>query len=198
MIAWLLLHHCFLAAYSAQIEHTEANIPSKPHHALHQALSHDYPIYHFINTILDSIDRELSNFHLADEHLSNMICNLNPNPVDDAVTPNRHVEDPIKQLFTSLSDKINSEIHSLEITDLLLTNAIANLELVYVNGVDANAIFEEPPHAPTPQHHAQTTNLPSRLGPSTHPTAHKHSPSTPSLPLSLQGEINAGTPRDSP
>jgi hypothetical protein len=148
LIAWLLLRHCFLVAYSAQIEHTEADISSKPHHALHQNPSHGDPIHTFNAPILDSIDCELFNFHLADNQLSKIIATLNPTPDEDNDAPIRHITNPIKQLFTSILDNIDCEIRGFGIADLLLTNAITMLELVCDEEDDAPS--KEPPHVPTP------------------------------------------------
>lgn len=75
---------------------------------------------------------------------------LNHSAGDDEAST-QLIKDPIKQLFTSVSDKINCEIHSLEIMDLLLTNVIAKLKLVVnADGVDVNPTCKQTPHVPMP------------------------------------------------
>ncbi len=195
-IAWLLLHHCFLTAYSTDPNNTDANFLSNISSArqpqtLPQQTSHNNPISNYISTISTCINRELLDFHLADEQLCDKISSLDLDTVDEATY---HTPNPIEQLFISLSNELDNKIHGIEILDLLLTDAIANLG---ANKNDANTP-DETPLGYEPQQDARPNNLTDKLGPSIPPTTPMHSPPTPSSLLFLHGGIDNDNPFDSP
>ena len=192
-IAWLLLHRRFLVAYSVQIEHAKADPLPKPHHAPHQNHSEDNPIYHFITAISDNFDCELFKFHLADNQLSRITCNLNPILDDDNETLIQ--PDPIAQLFaliSSISDKVVSEVTTNTITTFDPANNNKD------NGTNNASTLNKLPHVSMPQtQYKQTIDPPSRLGPPTH-HVRKPPPPTLSSPLHLRRGMDSGTPCDSP
>jgi hypothetical protein len=114
-IAWLLLRHRFLTAYSAHPNNTDAdslsNISSlRQPQTLPQQTSHDDPISNYISTISTCINCELLDFHFADEQLCDKISSLDLDTVDESTY---HTPNPIEQLFISLSNKLDNKKHGI-------------------------------------------------------------------------------------
>ncbi len=189
-IARLLLCHRFLAAYSNHVKNIAANVSSKSHHTSCHHHSDNNSILHFIETISINIDCKLAGFHHANHHLSTAICFFDPESDENIISFEQH--------FVSISNELMGKIHNLQITDLLLDDAIARLEFTLFGKDVAIANSEDQQTVPYPsRQHAQTINHPNSSGQATYPS-HEFYPASLTSPLYLCGGMDIDTPCNSP
>jgi hypothetical protein len=168
-IAWLLLRHRFLAAYSDHVNYPDP-VPS----ALHSTSNHHnldtISILQLIDTISINIDRDLSDFHRAHHRLSATFCCSNPDN-DETITP-------LELHLVSVSEVLIGDIHNLQITALLRDDDIARLEYALFGNADYDAGFA-----------LANMITPSNIsGQFTHPY-HMPSPTSSTPPLYLRGGL---------
>jgi hypothetical protein len=139
-IAWLLLCHLFLVAYSIAVDFIGAPFPSDTTHP-------DTDILHFIKTISANINCELADFHCADQHLCNAIHSFD--------TDSDRYTVPFMQDFISASIEFINKIRELQITDLLLNDAMSSFEFTLFGEDDDGATCNDLPSVLSPsRHHA--------------------------------------------